>query len=222
MKDYQTLIQPVEIKARVFLNQMNAAKIENEVDKENAVIMLKEITEYKKAIKKQLDELSADAKKELDEIRSVFKAPQTFVSEAEEVIRAKINHFLNEQAERLKAEQLALKQQAEDTALIQVHELEALKSGAGEYDEVTRKAMIEAIDARQNKLIDETAKVEQINQSSNNSTVRKVLTFRINDLSKVPVEFIQLNEIAVRNAIRAGAREIAGLDIYQECQVAIK
>ena len=222
MKDYQAIVQPIEIKARVYLNQMNDARIENEADKENAVIMLKEISDYKKAIKKQEDELSADAKKELAEIKAMFSEPKSFLNDAEEIVRGKINHFLNEQKARMEAEALAIKQKAEDEALKQAEELEALKSGAGEYDAVTRKAMIEAIEAKQNKLIDATAKQAEINQSSANSVVRKVWTFRLTDLSKVPLQYIQLNETAVRNAIKAGERNIAGLEIFQECQVAIK
>lgn len=222
MKDYQAIVQPIEIKARVYLNQMNDAKIENEADKENAVIMLKEISDYKKAIKKQEDELSADAKKELAEIKAMFSEPKSFLNDAEEIVRGKINHFLNEQKARMEAEALAIKQKAEDEALKQAEELEALKSGAGEYDAVTRKAMIEAIEAKQNKLIDATAKQAEINQSSANSVVRKVWAFRLTDLSKVPLQYIQLNETAVRNAIKSGERNIAGLEIFQECQVAIK
>lgn len=222
MKDYQAIVQPIEIKARVYLNQMNDARIENEADKENAVIMLKEISDYKKAIKKQEDELSSDAKKELAEIKAMFNEPKSFLNDAEEIVRGKINHFLNEQKARMEAEALALKQKAEDEALKQAEELEALKSGAGEYDAVTRKAMIEAIEAKQNKLIDATAKQMEINQSSANSVVRKVWAFRLTDLSKVPLQYIQLNETAVRNAIKAGERNIAGLEIFQECQVAIK
>ncbi len=222
MKDYQAIVQPIEIKARVYLNQMNDARIENEADKENAVLMLKEISDYKKAIKKQEDELSADAKKELAEIKAMFTEPKSFLNDAEEIVRGKINHFLNEQKARMEAEALAIKQKAEDEALKQAEELEALKSGAGEYDAVTRKAMIEAIEAKQNKLIDATAKQMEINQSSANSVVRKVWAFRLTDLSKVPLQYIQLNETAVRNAIKAGERNIAGLEIFQECQVAIK
>lgn len=222
MKDYQAIVQPIEIKARVYLNQMNDARIENEADKENAVIMLKEISDYKKAIKKQEDELSSDAKKELAEIKAMFNEPKSFLNDAEEIVRGKINHFLNEQKARMEAEALAIKQKAEDEALKQAEELEALKSGAGEYDAVTRKAMIEAIEAKQNKLIDATAKQAEINQSSSNSVVRKVWAFRLTDLSKVPLQYIQLNETAVRNAIKAGERNIAGLEIFQECQVAIK
>lgn len=222
MKDYQAIVQPIEIKARVYLNQMNDARIENEADKENAVIMLKEISDYKKAIKKQEDELSSDAKKELAEIKAMFNEPKSFLNDAEEIVRGKINHFLNEQKARMEAEALAIKQKTEDEALKQAEELEALKLGAGEYDAVTRKAMIEAIEAKQNKLIDATAKQAEINQSSANSVVRKVWAFRLTDLSKVPLQYIQLNETAVRNAIKAGERNIAGLEIFQECQVAIK
>lgn len=222
MKDYQAIVQPIEIKARVYLNKINDARIENEADKENAVILLKEISDYKKAIKKQEDELSSDAKKELAEIKAMFNESKSFLADAEEIVRGKINHFLNEQKARMEAEALAIKQKAEDEALKQAEELEALKSGAGEYDAVTRKAMIEAIEAKQNKLIDATAKQAEINQSSANSVVRKVWAFRLTDLSKVPLQYIQLNETAVRNAIKAGERNIAGLEIFQECQVAIK
>ena len=222
MKDFQAIVQPIEIKARVYLNKMNEARIENEADKENAVIMLKEISDYKKAIKKQEDELSSDAKKELAEIKAMFNEPKSFLNDAEEIVRGKINHFLNEQKARMEAEALAIKQKAEDEALKQAEELEALKSGAGEYDAVTRKAMIEAIEAKQNKIIDATAKQMEINQSSANSVVRKVWAFRLTDLSKVPLQYLQLNETAVRNAIKAGERNIAGLEIFQECQVAIK
>lgn len=222
MKDFQAIVQPIEIKARVYLNKMNEAKIENEADKENAVIMLKEISDYKKAIKKQEDELSSDAKKELAEIKAMFNEPKSFLNDAEEIVRGKINHFLNEQRARIEAESLAMKQKAEDEALKQAEELEALKSGAGEYDAVTRKAMIEAIEAKQNKIIDATAKQMEINQSSANSVVRKVWAFRLTDLSKVPLQYLQLNETAVRNAIKSGERNIAGLEIFQECQVAIK
>lgn len=222
MKDFQAIVQPIEIKARVYLNKMNEARIENEADKENAVIMLKEISDYKKAINKQEDELSSDAKKELAEIKAMFNEPKSFLNDAEEIVRGKINHFLNEQKARMEAEALAIKQKAEDEALKQAEELEALKSGAGEYDAVTRKAMIEAIEAKQNKLIDATAKQPEINQSSANSVVRKVWAFRLTDLSKVPLQYLQLNETAVRNAIKSGERNIAGLEIFQECQVAIK
>ena len=122
----------------------------------------------------------------------------------------------------MEEEARALKQKAEDEALKQAEELEALKSGAGEYDAVTRKAMIEAIESKQNKLIDATAKTTEINQSTANSVVRNVWAFRVVDFNKIPLKYLQLNETMVRSAIKEGVREIEGLEIFKECQVAIK
>lgn len=168
MENLNAIIQPIEIKARVYLNTMHEAKIENEADKENAVALLKEITTYKKSIKQQEEELSADAKKTLNDIKATFKQPKQFIEEAEAILRTKINHFLDEQREKMEAEALALKQKVEDEALKQAEELEKLKSGASEYDAVTRQAMIEAIEDKQNKIIDDTAK-----KTSNKSIFRK-------------------------------------------------
>lgn len=220
--DIQALVQPIEIKTRVFLNRVNEAVIENEADKENAVLFLKEITEYKKAIKKQKDELSADAKKELDEIKATFKDPEKFISDAEEIVRSKINCFLNQQRRKMEEEALAIRQKAEEEAIKEAEKLESIKAGSGEYDAVTRKALIDAIEAKQNKIIDATAKQAEINQSSANSVVRKVWSFRVVDLSKVPLKYLSLNETAVRSAIKDGERNIDGLEIFQDCQVAVK
>lgn len=222
MENINSLIEPIEIKARVYLNKMVDARIDNEADKENACILLKEVSDYSKAIETQRKELTKPLKSQVKEIEDKFKAPLQFLKEADNILRDKINHFLNEQRAKREAESLALKQKAEDEALAQAEKLEMLKSGAGDFDDVTRKAMIEAIEEKQNKIIDDTAKKEKINQSSANSTVRSVWSFRLVDLSKVPVEFIQLNETAVRQAIKNGARNIEGLEIYQQSQVAIR
>ena len=47
------LIEPIEIKSRVFLKNIESASIQNEADKENACLLLKDICDYKKAIEQQ-------------------------------------------------------------------------------------------------------------------------------------------------------------------------
>ena len=78
------------------------------------------------------------------------------------------------------------------------------------------------IEEKQDALIDATAIRSSVNQSTATSTVRTVWTFEVVDLSAVPADFLMLNEKAVRQAIKDGAREIAGLKIFQTSQVAIK
>lgn len=222
MENINSLIEPIEIKSRVYLNRMNDAIIENEADKENACVLLKEVSDYAKAIEAQRKELTKPLKAEVKEIEDKFKAPLQFLKEADAILRGKINHFLNEQRAKMEAEALAKKQLAEEEALKQAEQLEALKAGAGDYDAVTRQAMIETIEDKQNKIIDETAKKEAINQSSANSTVRSVWAFRLVDIRKVPSQYLQLNETAIRQAIKNGERHIEGVEIFQQSQVAIR
>lgn len=216
------LIEPIEIKSRVFLKNIETASIQNEADKENACLLLKDICDYKKAVEKQKKELTAPLKKEAKEIDDKFKQPLQFLNEADALVRSKINFFLNEQKRKIEEAAAAAKKIEEDKALEQAEKLEQLKAGAGEYDDVTRAAMIEAITDKQDKIINDTAKTEKINQSSATSTVRQIWTFRVVDFSKIPADYLILDEKKVRDAIRGGCRDITGLEIFQQSQVAVK
>lgn len=222
MTDYKALIQPAEVKARVFLNTIAGFKIENDGDKEAACRLLKEVSEYNKALTAQRQELTKPLKDEARAIEAEYKKPLDFLKEADATIRAKINAYLTAERKRIEAEALAAKQAAEDEALRQAEALEKDKAAAAQYDEVTAAAIRESIDEKQNSLIEATAKQEKINQSSETAVVRQIWTFRVTDISKVPAEFLLINEKAVREAIRSGVREISGISIFSESQVAIK
>ena len=46
--------------------------------------------------------------------------------------------------------------------------------------------------------------------------------FEVVDKSKLPLEFLKVDEVAIRNAIRNGDREIAGVKIFQKPQIALR
>lgn len=54
-----------------------------------------------------------------------------------------------------------------------------------------------------------------------NTQTRKVWVFKVIDFSKIPDEYKSINQVAVNQAIRDGAREIGGLEIYQEEKLSI-
>ncbi|WPP51776.1 hypothetical protein [Catalinimonas niigatensis] len=93
-----------------------------------------------------------------------------------------------------------------------------------------QQAMLDKIaQEEQERLKEEGDNAEQVRQESQfkrqiavaqHSTdgVRKVWTFEVNDLSKVPRQYLMLDEQKVRQAIREGKREIAGMSIYQKQQ----
>ena len=52
-------------------------------------------------------------------------------------------------------------------------------------------------------------------------TISKPWTYGIEDINKVPREYMILNTVAVMNAVRLGARKIPGLRIYQKPSVKV-
>ncbi|MDD5304787.1 MAG: hypothetical protein PHS14_16955 [Elusimicrobia bacterium] len=54
------------------------------------------------------------------------------------------------------------------------------------------------------------------------TTVKKVWTFKVLDLDAVPRAYLVLDESRVREAIRQGVREIAGLEIYQDESLSVR
>ena len=217
----QNLINPAEIKARAYLSQINGFQITNAAEKDNAVSLLKEVSDYSKALTAQRQELTRPLKEQAKAIEADFKKPLDFLKEADGIIRTKINAYLTAERRKAEAEAEAARKAAEEKALADALALEAEK-GNNTYDPVTQAAVNEMIEEKQDAIIDATAVRSTVNQSTATSTVRTVWTFEVVDLSAVPADFLMLNEKAVRQAIKDGAREIAGLKIFQTSQVAIK
>jgi hypothetical protein len=53
-------------------------------------------------------------------------------------------------------------------------------------------------------------------------TARLVWDFEIVDESKIPREYLMVNEKAIRAAIKAGVRDIPGVRIFQKEELAVK
>lgn len=53
-------------------------------------------------------------------------------------------------------------------------------------------------------------------------SIKKVWDFEIEDVSKIPLEFLKVDETAIRKAISRGDRDISGVKIFQKNQVAVR
>ena len=93
---------------------------------------------------------------------------------------------------------------------------------ADKYDDATAQAIRDSIADKKAEILAKATESVEINQANDTSSVRMIWDFNVVDLSKVPVEYLTINTTAVREAIRNGSREIAGLEIYQKPVVAIK
>lgn len=70
------------------------------------------------------------------------------------------------------------------------------------------------------------AKAEKVNlrakAASGSSVISKVWDFELEDLSKVPQEFLVLDQVKVRAAIRDGRREISGIKVFQKSRMGVR
>ena len=75
---------------------------------------------------------------------------------------------------------------------------------------------------KQNTAIEATALQEKVNLSTSSASVSMVWDFEVLDKSQLPLEYLKVDETAIRNAIRNGERDIAGLNIFQKPQLSLR
>lgn len=215
-------VSPMELQAREWLETLNAVVIADSVTYEQAGAKLKELKQYTKTIKENKTTDIKPLKDGIKKLEDKYNKPLALLAEADAIIREKMNKYLNDELKRRAEAEAEAKRQAEELALKQALELEEVKKQASNYDPITARAMVSSLEDKQNELINQTAKTEVVNLSTENNIVSKVWDFELVDISAVPQEFIILNDKAVRQAIREGVREIKGLNIFQKARVSIK
>lgn len=222
MNELMKIVQPVEIDARKKIDEINEMPVLNRVDFEKASEWLKLVAGTEKNIKKLEKEKCAPHKAEIDAIKAIFAKPLELLATAQQKAREKLNAYL--MAERKIAHDNARREFAErqKEAQKELRKLDRKEKTADKYDVATANALRESIADKRKEIIDRATAPIEINQSGENASVRMVWAFDIKDIAQIPSEYLILNEKAVREAIKAGVREIPGLKIYQKPTVAIK
>lgn len=216
------IVKPQEIKARAYLSTIENTSIITEADNLKACEMLREVSSFTKTVNAQKKEETAKLKKELDVINDAYKQPLDFLKKADSLLREKINNYANIKMQNILQKAEEERKAKEEKVIEQLENLENIKKDAELYDNVTKAAILDSIASQQNKIIDDTAKQEKINISNNSASFRKLWTFEIVDISKIPVEYLTVNSKAVNDAIKSGVRDIPGLVIREEIKVAVK
>ena len=196
----ENLINPVEIKAREFLLKIRSSEIINEGDNLKACELLKEINSYNKTVKSLKAAEEAPFKSSLKEITEKYKNALDFLAEAEKLLRSKISDYAEIKLERLREIQKLDTKRAEEIAIKKLDELQALKESSGDYDKVTKAALISSIDSKVNAVIEEISTADEISVGNSMTTFRKYITFEIVDITKVPAEYLSVDTKAINQA----------------------
>lgn len=176
------------------IRQSQDFAIKTSGDENTVYDVLRNIAGTKKAIEKRRLEITGPLNKSLKAANSLFKELTAPLLDADAVLRGKIVAF--------RAKQEAQAEKMRERRLEKAAEAEA----AG--DQETALAFEEEAEAVQAKV--------------GGSVLQKRWTFDVVDADGVPREYLEINTVAVNEAIREGVRDIPGLRIYQKELVSVR
>lgn len=221
-KNLMLTLEPMQIESYRIDERAKLISVSDAVSYDSAVLFLKEVNTKLKDFKAQREKYIKPMKDSIKAIDDKLKEPIKLLEDTDTTLREKLNAYLNEVRKR-EEERLALeRKKREDEAIRQLDNLEQAKTQAAEYDEVTQKAIQRTIENKQNKAIEATVSQEKVNLSTSSASVSMVWDFEVTDKSKLPLEYLKVDEVAIRNAIRNGERDIAGVNIYQKPQISLR
>ncbi len=153
-----------------------------------------------------------------------FKKLSEPLAEADKIVRNKILAYRQEQERKRQAEQARIDKEARE-------EQERLdKQAAEEQAKLDKKAEKEGtapwdipqVEVQTVTPITIAKAPTVINSMAGMASVKKVWKFYIKDESLIPRKYLMVNETLIRDQIRLGVREIAGVEIKQEESLAIR
>lgn len=87
--------------------------------------------------------------------------------------------------------------------------------------EEARRRKIQESHVKRGHIVEAPVVLDRPEKTIGNTRTRKVWTFEVQDLGKVPNMYKEINTSLVREAIRQGVRAIKGIVIYQEEKLSI-
>jgi hypothetical protein len=195
---------------------------------------LSEATDLVKALKLRWKEaedirtsITGPINKGLDEINARFKTIKTPLEEAESMLKQKMLGFTQREEERARKEAaekeaIRLEQEKKDRAAFEARQKEEAEQAADPM--LDRAPVPESAPA----VFVPSAPIQPIvrkttyGQSGAAFTSKKAWDFSVVDLSKVPLEYMVLNETKVRAVVKAGIREIPGLTIFEKAVASVR
>ena len=223
----------LEARAIALRDDVGALAIDSEAAKGQATGVLARIQTFQREAEAERVRLVKPQNDHVKAVNDAFKRVLAPVAEADRTLRSKVLDYHRRQqqiaadkaaeAERLRLESAARLKHAEVAeASGNSGVAEQLLDGAVASETAATAAQAEAVRPST------TMRTE-----AGTSSVKRVWTFRLIALAQVPIEYLVLDEVKVREALRQAARiwsgspspfplEIQGLEILQEEQLAVR
>lgn len=192
-------------------------KIVSQADRDNGTVILSAIlTKYKEAEarRKQLvDPLNGVVR----QINAEFKKITEPLLQLEGIVKNEIARDFREQ------ERIRIEKEREEQRRLEAErkKLEAqMKKAKDELSKELIQNRINEAEITAEQKIEAVQEKKTVSTTAGSTTVRKIWTWKYEnpqavDLSKIPVEYLKVDEAKILTAIRSGVREISGIIIYQ-------
>lgn len=195
-----------------------------------ALASTKEVVSWKKRVEEKRKELVAPLLERQREINDYAKALTDPLVEAESHLKKQLITWdqkleAERQAElkRIQEEARKREEEARKEALKAKEEAEALAM-FGDGNEATRQSLVADAEAerKQTQIAKEAKKEEKAALDNKVSGIRTIWKFEVTDASKVPAQFMIVDESAIGKAVRGGTREIPGVRIFEEKTLGVR
>jgi len=194
--------QIVEVKEQTtkIVEVANAVSIANDEDANKASIIIQEISKMKKSVNSLRLFFTKPLNDQVKLVNGLFKQYSEPLVEADGIVRTVMLEY------RKKQQEIADEQER----LLEI----ARKKRQKKIDEIANEKGVEAPQLEPTK-IEATAPMAGV-------TTRKAWTYKIADQVKIPREYLQIDTMAIRGAIRDGVRDIEGIEIFEEESIVSK
>ncbi len=179
-----------------FVSSAESASIATVETRDFATNDLSLIAKLKKSIGDLRMDYLAPLKEYTESINAAFKDITDPLAKADTILRQKVLAF-NQEQERIKREAEELERQEREVA-----ERRAKLNGDTSAPFVPEPLPVVA----------EQRAITDVGESN----TRKIRRWRLVDINKVPMSYLMLDEVQIGKVVRAGIKEIAGIEIYEE------
>jgi len=201
---------------------VNNYKIVDQTSRENGAVMLSAIKELKRKAEDKRKSLVDPLNSVVRAINAEFKMITEPLDKYEVTVKNEIARDYREQ-ERIRMEKEREEQKRLDA---ERKKLEAqMKKAKDELSKELIQSRINEAEIVSEQKIEAVQEKKTVATSAGSTTVRKIWTWKYEnpqavDLSKIPLEYLKVDEGKITTAIRSGVREISGIVIYQTESIA--
>lgn len=229
-KNHLKVFDPIKANIQLYVRPIFEMKISSTESLELAMDAARELKSFEKKVETRRKELVSPFNDHVKVINTYAQSVAALLEPATSHLKAEMKKWdavleqkRGEEQKKVEEERKRREAEAAEKAKLAQEEAEAV-AAFGSAEDGERAKLLAQVEAEtdQAAIIALDKKATKEVQSMRVSGAKKVWTFTVKDEAQVPREFLAVDEKKIREAVRAGAREIPGVEIFQDTQIAIR